>query len=34
MPAMRLLHQSKSIAPMGRSYKSRAFATITPLASA
>ena len=34
MPAMLLRHRSKSIAPMGRSYKWRAFATITPFASA
>ena len=34
MPAMLLPHRSKSIAPMGRSYKSRVFAAITPLASA
>ena len=34
MPAMLLRHRSKSIAPMGRSYKSGVFATITPLPSA
>ncbi len=34
MPAMLLLHRSKSIAGMARSYKSRAFATSTPFASA